>query len=129
MTSQWSGLVMSRDKWNTYLHLQKMYQYHNRQGADIVLEAPKHDLLIKWQTWGHVTVWKIHISIFKRFIANKVGSLLTLGRMFSTQTLKSSLPSCYKLIMVFSKTFCINFILIYLAYFIFPLSCFYNLWI
>ena len=31
---------------------------------------------------------------FKRFIANKIGRLLTLGRIFSTQTLKSSPASC-----------------------------------
>ena len=71
-----------------------MYRHHNRQGADIVLEAPKHDPLIKWPTWGHVTVWKIYISIFMRFIPNKFGRLLTLGRIFITQMLKSSPTSC-----------------------------------
>ena len=71
-----------------------MYQHHNRQGADIVLEAPKHDPLIKWPTWDHVTVWKIYISIFMRFIANKLGRLVTLGRIFITQMLKSSPTSC-----------------------------------
>ena len=30
-----------------HLHLRKMYQHHNRQGADLVLEALKHDTLIK----------------------------------------------------------------------------------
>ena len=59
-----------------------MYQHHNRQGADIVLEALKHDPLIEWTRWGHLTVWKIYISIFMRFIANKLGRLLTLGRIF-----------------------------------------------
>ena len=62
-----------------------------------MLEAPKHDHLIKWLRWGHVTVWKIYISIFMRFISNKLGRLLTLGKIFSTQTLKSSPSSCYKL--------------------------------
>ena len=87
MTSQRSGLVG-----NTYLHLQ-MYLHHTRQGADSVVEAPKVDPLIKWPTWGHVTVWKIYISIFMKQ-AKKLVRLLTLGRIFSTQTLKSSLTSC-----------------------------------
>ena len=72
-----------------------MYWHHNRQGADIVLEAPKHDPLIKWPIWGHMNVWKIYISIFMRFISNKLGRLLTLGRIFITQTFKSSPNSCY----------------------------------
>ena len=46
MTSQRSGLVGSRDKLNTYLQLHKMYRHHNGQGADLVVEAPKHDPLI-----------------------------------------------------------------------------------
>ena len=71
-----------------------MYQHHNRQGADLVFEAFKRVPLIKWPTWGHVTVWIIYICIFMRFIANKHGRLLTLGRKFSTQTLKSSSTSC-----------------------------------
>ena len=33
---QQSGFVGARDKWNTYLNLQKMYQHHIRQGADLV---------------------------------------------------------------------------------------------
>ena len=37
--------------------------------------------------------WKICISTFTRFIDNKFGRLLTLGRIISTQTLKS-LPTC-----------------------------------
>ena len=58
------------------------------------LEAPTHGPLIKWPTWGHVTAWKIYISIFMRFIANKLGKLLTLGRIFITQIIKSSPTSC-----------------------------------
>ena len=79
-----------------HIHIQKMYWHHNRQGDDLMLEAPKHDPLIKWPTWGHVATFKIYISIFMRFIANKLGSLLTLGRIFRTQTLKSSPISCFK---------------------------------
>ena len=69
--------------------------YHTRQGANLVEEAPKHDPLIKWPTWVHMTVWKIYISTFTRSIANKLGRLLTLGRIFITQTLKSSPTSCF----------------------------------
>ena len=65
-----------------------------KQGADIKLETLKHDSLTKWPTWGHVNVWKIYISIFMSFIANKPGRLLILGRTFITQTLKSSPTSC-----------------------------------
>ena len=68
--------------------------HHNRQGADLVLESPKHGPLIKGSTWGHVIVWKIYIFIFVRFIANKLGRLLTLGKIFSTHTLMSSPSSC-----------------------------------
>ena len=89
MRSQRSGLVGSLDKWNTYLHLQKIYRHPSREGADIVLEAPRHDPLIKWPTRGHVTVWKIYISIFMRLIANKLGRLVTLGRVFIMETRKS----------------------------------------
>ena len=71
-----------------------MYQHHKRQGADIVIEVPKHDPLMKWPTWGYVTVWNFYISIFVRFTANKLGRLLTLGRIFIMQTLKSSPSSC-----------------------------------
>ena len=30
-----------------HLHLQKMYRHHLRKGPDLVLEAPKHEPLIK----------------------------------------------------------------------------------
>ena len=82
ISTEWSCSVTWQIK--LYLQLQKMYQHHNRQSADLVVEAPKHDPLIRWQTWGHVIVWKIYISIFIRFIANKLGRLLALGRIFST---------------------------------------------
>ena len=70
-----------------------MYQHNNRQVADVVLEASKSDPLIKWPTWGHVTVWKIYISIVISFIADKRGRLWTLTRIF-TPKLKSSPTSC-----------------------------------
>ena len=70
---------------------------HNRQRADMVLEAPKHDPLTKWSTWGHMTVWKFYISIFMRFKANKLGRLLILGRIFIMQTLKPTSCLNYKM--------------------------------
>ena len=38
---------------------------------------------------------KIYISIFTRFMATKLGRVLTSGRRFSTQTIKSSPTSCF----------------------------------
>ena len=40
----------------------------------------------------------LYISILMRFIGNKLGRLLTIGRIFSTQTLKSSPTSCWFLV-------------------------------
>ena len=52
-------------------------------------------------------LWKIYISTFVRFIANKLGRLLTLGRIFSTQTLKSSPTSClFFLVTLVTKQLC-----------------------
>ena len=40
MAPQWSGLVRSRDKLNTfYLHLQKTHGYQTREGANLPLES------------------------------------------------------------------------------------------
>ena len=57
-----------------------------------------HDLWIKRSTCGHMTVWKMYISAFKKCIyplsrlkATKLRRDLRYIRMFSTQTLKSSL--------------------------------------
>ena len=84
-----------------------MCRYHTRQGANLVLEAPKHDPLIKLPTWGHMNVWKIYISTFMRFIANKLGRVLIFGKIFSMQTLKSSPTSCWVVhyIWVFNSNF------------------------
>ena len=70
------------------------YGQQSRQAADLVKETPKHNPLITWPKRGHVTIWKIYISTFVTFIANKLGKLLTLGRIFSMQMLKSSPTSC-----------------------------------
>ena len=70
------------------------YGQKSRQAADLVKETPKHNPLITWPKRGHVTIWKIYISTFVTFIANKLGKLLTLGRIFSMQMLKSSPTSC-----------------------------------
>ena len=60
---------MSRDKLNTFLHLQKIHR-HQRE--------------VMWQ------ILKIFVSTFTRLKASKPGRVLTYGRKFSTQTLKSS---------------------------------------
>ena len=60
-----------------------------------VLEAPKHEPLIKWPTWGHMTPWKIYISISMRFIASKLGRLVTLRKIIIMQRLKSLPISCF----------------------------------
>ena len=44
---------------------------------------------------GHVTVWKIFMSTFTRLFATKLGKILTWGKRFNAQTLKSSRTSCY----------------------------------
>ena len=72
-----------------------MCGHQARQGAALVQEPPKHDPLINWPTWGHVTIWKIYISTFAKFTANKLTRLLGLGRMFSRQRHKSSPTSCF----------------------------------
>ena len=83
-----------------------MYQHHNREGDDIVLETRNHDPLIKSPTWCHMTLWRIYIFISVRFIANKLSRLLIFGRIFITQTLKSSptscFPDCWKVSLVIS---------------------------
>ena len=49
------------------------------------------------KTWPFEVTWLFEksVSTFTRFIANKLGRLLTLGRIFSKQTLKSSATSCW----------------------------------
>ena len=83
------------------------YWHHIKEGADLVLEAPKHDPLIKWPTWDHVTVKKIFISLF---IANKFGRLLALEWIFSTQMLKSSPLLLFLRLRVTQKSFAIAII-------------------
>ena len=65
----------------------------NRQGAELVAETPKHDPLII-NIRSSDCLKNLYISILMRFIGNKLGRLLTIGRIFSTQTLKSSPISC-----------------------------------
>ena len=103
ISTEWSCWVA----WQIKYHLRKMYWDQDRQGADLVVEAPKHDHLINWPTWGHVTVWEICISIFMTFIANKLGRLLTLGRIFSMQTHHRLLVLVFfsLLIFIFARAF------------------------
>ena len=48
---------------------------------------------------NHLSIWKIYISTVTRFIATKLGKVLTLGRRFSMQMLKSLTTSCFFVIL------------------------------
>ena len=107
-TPQCGGHVRSRDKLNLlYLHLQKTYENQTRQGTDLQWELPSlkpYDPLITWPTWGHTTISKIYIFFITRLMASKPGRLLTYGRRFITQTLKSSPPSYFRLLQCVAPT-------------------------
>ena len=56
-----------------------------------------------------MTVWKIYISTFSRFIADKRCRLLTLGRIFSTQMPTSCSDILYaKILYVLHKKCCVS---------------------
>ena len=50
---------------------------------------------VTWSHVGRVTNLKNHISVFARIITTKLGRMLTSGRMFRMQTLKSSPTCCF----------------------------------
>ena len=90
-TPQWGGLG---DHVTNHIHyipmdtkLGKVLTYCER----LPLLKP-HEHLITWPMWDHVIIWKIYISTFIRLKATKLGSVLTLQRRFSMQTLKSLPP-------------------------------------
>ena len=58
--------------------------------------------LIKWPYLDYVTVWTFYISAFTRLMATNLGRMLTTGRRFSMQTLKSSLTCVFFLGMLFA---------------------------
>ena len=58
--------------------------------------------LIKWPYLDYVTVWTFYISAFSRLMATNLGRMLTTGRRFSMQTLKSSLTCVFFLGMLFA---------------------------
>lgn len=53
-----------------------------------------HDSLIKWATWGQVTISKIYISTITWVMVSKPGRVLTHASGFSTQKLKSCPTFC-----------------------------------
>ena len=53
-----------------------------------------HDSLIKWTTWGQVTISKIYISTITWVMVSKPGRVLTHASGFSTQKLKSCPTFC-----------------------------------
>ena len=69
------------------------------------------DLLIMWQQWGQAMIWKFSISTFTKLMANKLGRMLTLGKRFSTQVLKSSPTALFEDTLKFSfrKAWIISF--------------------
>ena len=104
--------------------LSKHLKGHQVIGLDLSASAK---LAVKWiilkcyyvvdlildSIWNY---WKIYIFTFTRFIARKLGRLLTLGRIFSTQTLKPS-PT---IVLLFTLTkFIIKSFLVWKILFIF----------
>ena len=112
MLSQQGGHVRSRGKLNTlYIHLQKIHGHQTRQGADLhreasILRTTPRDALIKWLTWGVVTIWKNYISTIIKLMSSKHYMVLTYGRRFSMKTLKPSPTSCIFLILLSICVFC-----------------------
>ena len=108
ITPQWGGHGKSLDNLNTlYLHLYSTHEQQTRQSAACSKRLPSlkpYDLLITWHTWGYVTNWIIYISIIKKLMISKPGKVLTYGKRFSTQTLKSLPTSCSHIwLLTFSK--------------------------
>ena len=60
--------------------------------ANLVQEARKHNLFTKRPTWGHMTVWKIHISAFTKIMSNKLCRLLTLDIQHANALSRHQLP-------------------------------------
>ena len=77
-----------------YFHLQKT---HDTKRGKMLTKHERlpplkpHDLFITWTAWGLVTNSTIHIAFVTRFVATKLRSVLTLGRKFSTETLKCTI--------------------------------------
>ena len=87
MTPQWGGL-----------HLQKAYAHQTREGDDLLerlLLLKPHNTLITGSTRGHTTISKIVISLFTKFMATKLGMMLTSQRKFSMQMLKLPPTPCF----------------------------------
>ena len=53
-----------------------------------------HDSFNMWTTWSYVAIWKIYIYPSIILMAINIDKVLTPGRSFSTQTLKSWPASC-----------------------------------
>ena len=87
-----------------YICTTSIYGYQTCHVGDLRLEA--HHIitwhLIKWSYLDYVTVWTFYISAFTRLMATNLGMLLTTGRRFSTQTLKSWLTCVFFLGMLFA---------------------------
>ena len=112
------GLVRSREKLNTYLHLQKTYGHQTRQGGNSPRQTP--NLNVIW-LFDHMTnmrscykLKKLHLH-FQIHMLPKLDRVVTLRR-FRMQTLKLSPTSCFFVFFfcfwtdwqnVFVQSFCI----------------------
>ena len=94
MTPQWGSLVRSRDKLNTlYLHFKKSMDMDTKLGK--VLTYRDRFLLLNPQ--GPLITWqfeKFMSPLSQDLFATELGRVLTSGRCFSEETLKSSPTSC-----------------------------------
>ena len=72
--------------------------YPLTQWLTTVMALKPCDSLNTWPTWGYVTVWKIYISPFIILMAIKIYKVLTSGRSFSPQNLKTWLLAWFKAI-------------------------------
>ena len=82
-----------------YLHLQKTHGHHTRWSVDLQWEASIfkyiYNFLITWTKWDHLTIWKTYIFSITWPMVCKPGRVLTYGRRFSVQALKSWPTSWY----------------------------------
>ena len=115
ITHQFSSFLRSRDKVDT-LYSTCRRPMDTKLGKVLTCREKlpplkPQDLLIMWQQWGQAMIWKFSISTFTKLMANKLGRMLTLGKRFSTQVLKSSPTALFEDTLKFSfrKAWIISF--------------------
>ena len=106
------GLARSRDKLNPlYLHLQCLSTPYSVRWW-LTVRGP-HPYSHPWARDQPEVTWQFEksISAFKIFMATKLTRMLTSGRSFITETLQSSLTSCYFAISLIGR--CVNLLVYY----------------